>query len=139
MKKFEINLCNDIQMNLIGRREKINRNSLEKLFPSKEIIKQAYSRKLQYDMWDKKSPIYVYNIFESTIRKMLNKGQIKEMFLYPIFTSPCVAFSDKKSAEIYKQVQDTIDNKIQERVKESFKIGYSNLAEVKTIRTDIKQ
>ena len=139
MKKFEINLCNDIQMNLIGRREKINRNSLEKLFPSKEIIKQAYSRKLQYDMWDKKSPIYVYNIFESTIRKMLNKGQIKEMFLYPIFTSPGVAFSDKKSAEIYKQVQDTIDNKIQERVKESFKIGYSNLVEVNTTRTDIKQ
>lgn len=61
------------------------------------------------------------------------------MFLYPIFTSPCVAFSDKKSAEIYKQVQDTIDNKIQERVKESFKIGYSNLAEVNTTRTDIKQ
>lgn len=40
----------------------MNRNSLEKLFPSKELIKQAYSRKLCYDMWDKKSPIYVYNI-----------------------------------------------------------------------------
>ena len=102
---------------------------------SKEIIKHAYSRKLQYDTWDKQSPIYVYNIF----RKMSNKGQIKEMFLYPIFTSPCVAFSDKKSAEIYKQVQDTLDTKIQEKVKESFKMGYSNLVEVNKIRTDIEQ
>lgn len=117
----------------------INMNSLEKLFPSKEIIKQACSRKLQYDTWDKQSPVYVYNIFDSTIRKMSNKEQIKEMFLYPIFTSPCVAFSDKKSAEIYKQVQDTLDNKIQEKVKESFKMGYSNLVEVNKIGTDIEQ
>ncbi len=51
-------------MNLAGRRKMINMNSLEKLFPSKkELIKQAYSRKLRYDMWDKQSPIYVYNIF----------------------------------------------------------------------------
>mgnify|MGYP006981745737 FL=1 len=70
---------------------------------------------------------------------MSNKGQIKEMFLYPIFTSPCVAFRIKKSAEIYKQVQDTLDTKIQEKVKESFKMGYSNLVEVNKIRTDIEQ
>lgn len=116
----------------------MNRNSLKKLFPSKEIIKQAYSRKLQYDTWDKKSPIYVYNIFDSTIRKMSNKGQIKEMFLYPIFTSPCVVFSDKKSAEIYKQVQDTLDNEIQERLRETFQNEHSNLVEVNKIGADIK-
>ena len=46
---------------------------------------------------------------------------------------------DKKSAEIYKQVQDTLDTKIQEKVKESFKMGYSNLVEVNKIRTDIEQ
>ena len=114
-------------------------NSLEKLFPSKEIIKQACSRKLQYDTWDKQSPVYVYNIFDSTIRKMSNKGQIKEMFLYPIFTSPCVAFSDKKQQKYISRYKIQLDNKIQRKGQRSFKMGYSNLVEVNKIGTDIEQ
>ena len=117
----------------------INMNSLEKLFPSKELIKQAYSRKLRYDMWDKQSPIYVYNIFDSTIRKMSNKGQIKEMFLYPIFTSPCVAFSDKNQQKYISRYKIHLILKFKKKVKESFKMGYSNLVEVNKIRTDIEQ
>ena len=57
----------------------------EKLKSKKESIKSAFSNRLTYDKWDKKSPIYAYSILTSEFEKIEDIKRIK--FLFAKFTS----------------------------------------------------
>lgn len=50
----------------------LNRDELlkEKLIDKKDDIKNVFANRLTYEKWDKKSPVYVYNIFNSEFEKI---------------------------------------------------------------------
>lgn len=105
----------------------MNRDELlkEKLISKKDVIKNAFTNRLTYDKWDKKSPVYAYSILTSEFEKIEDVKRIKFLLLPPNITPYTIFFSNKEDMETYKWVNDTIEKEMEDRIAEGF-TDYSN-------------
>lgn len=121
---------------LIGdKRESMNRDELLKkeVMSRKDAIKSAFSNRLTYDKWDKKSLIYTYNVLTSEVERIDDVQQIE--FLLRLFniTPYVIFFSNKKDVEAYKWVHDTIEKEIDDRIGEGFKDHIDDFVDYKDL------
>ena len=105
----------------------------KKLMSRKDAIKSAFSNRLIYDKWDKKSPVYAYSVLTSEIERIDDVQQI-EFLLYPFNITPYVVyFSNKEDLEAYKWIHDTIEKEIDDRIAEGFKDHISDFVDYKDL------
>lgn len=105
----------------------------KKLMSRKDAIKSAFSNRLIYDKWDKKSPVYAYSVLTSEVERIDDVKQI-EFLLYPFNITPYVVyFSNKEDLEAYKWVHDTIEKEIDDRIAEGFKDHISDFVDCKDL------
>ena len=105
----------------------------EKLKSKKESIKSAFSNRLTYDKWDKKSPIYAYSILTSEFEKIEDVKRIKFLLLPPNITPYTVFFSNKKDMETYKWINNTITKEIDDRIAEGFIDNFNSFDDYKNV------
>ena len=113
----------------------MNRDELLKkeIMSKKDTIKNAFLNRLTYDKWDKKSPVYDYNIVLSEFEKIDDVERI-EFLLRPFNIIPYVVyFSNKEDLEAYKWVHDTIEKEIDDRIAEGFKDHISDFVDCKDL------
>lgn len=91
----------------------------EILSPKKDDIKNALKSKVTLENWDENSPIYVYDMFLDIIKEYTNPKIIGNI-LMPINMKPYIAFSNRESAEIYQWLFKLIQQKISNKITESF-------------------
>lgn len=116
-------------------RWQMNRDELLKkeIMSKKDAIKNAFLNCLTYDKWDKKSPVYAYNIVLSEFEKIDDVERI-EFLLRPFNIIPYVVyFSNKEDLEAYKWVHDTIEKEIDDRISEGFKNHISDFVDCKDL------
>ena len=113
----------------------MNRDELLKkeIMSKKDTIKNAFLNRLTYDKWDKKSPVYDYNIVLSEFEKIDDVERI-EFLLRPFNIIPYVVyFSNKEDLEAYKWIHDTIEKEIDDRIAEGFKDHISDFVDCKDL------
>lgn len=113
----------------------MNRDELLKkeIMSKKDTIKNAFLNRLTYDKWDKKSPVYAYNIVLSEFEKIDDVERI-EFLLRPFNIIPYVVyFSNKEDLEAYKWIHDTIEKEIDDRIAEGFKDHISDFVDCKDL------
>lgn len=112
----------------------MDRNELlkEKFMSKKDAIKNAFSNRLTYDKWDKKSPIYAYSVLTSEFEKIEDVKRIDFLLQLP-YRPYTVFFSNKKDMETYKWIHDTIEKEIDDRIVESFTDHFNSFVDYKDI------
>ena len=113
----------------------MNRDELLKkeIMSKKDTIKNAFLNRLTYDKWDKKSPVYAYNIVLYEFEKIDDVERI-EFLLHPFNITPYVVyFSNKEDLEAYKWIHDTIEKEIDDRIAEGFKDHTSDFVDCKDL------
>ena len=105
----------------------------EKLKSKKESIKSAFSNRLTYDKWDKKSPIYAYSILTSEFEKIEDVKRIKFLLLPPNIIPYTVFFSNKKDMETYKWINNTITKEIDDRIAERSIDNFNSFVDYKDV------
>lgn len=102
----------------------------EKFMSKKDVIKNAFSNRLTYDKWDKKSPIYAYSVLTSEFEKIEDVKSIDFLLQLP-YSPYTVFFSNKKDMETYKWIHDTIAKEIDDRIVESFTDNFNSFVDYK--------
>lgn len=105
----------------------------EKFMSKKDAIKNAFSNRLTYDKWDKKSPIYAYSMLTSEFEEIKDIKRIKFLLLPLNITPYTVFFSNKKDMETYKWINDTITKEIDDRIIEGFTDNFNSFINYKDI------
>ena len=72
-----------------------------------------------YENWDKKSPVFVYDMLTGNIEKIEDLDSI-EWILFKYLFKYCIAFTNKEASEIYKWLYDTIAHEIDNRICKGF-------------------
>lgn len=113
----------------------MNRDELLKkeMMSKKEAIKSTFLNRLTYDKWDKKSPVYVYNILTSEIEETDDIKRIKLLLCLFNVTPYANCFLNKEDAETYKWVHDTIEKEIDDRIAEGFKEHIDDFVDCKDL------
>lgn len=104
----------------------------EKFMSKKDAIKNAFSNRLTYDKWDKKSPIYAYSVLTSEFEKIVDVKRIDFLLQLP-YRPYTVFFSNKKDMETYKWSHDTTTKEIDDRIIESFTDNFNSFVNYKDI------
>lgn len=95
----------------------LNRDELlkEKLIDKKDDIKNVFANRLTYEKWDKKSPVYVYNIFNSEFEKIDDISRISFLLRAP-YGQYTLFFSNENDVKIYKWLMNTVEDEINNRI-----------------------
>ena len=94
---------------------------LKELFLSKKNeVEECFKKRITYENWDKKTPVYFYNILDGSIKEFTHENLILNL-LFPLNKGIHVAFPNRKLAETYKWTIDTIEKEVDERINSGFK------------------
>ena len=107
----------------------------EKFMSKKDAIKRAFSNRLTYNKWDKKSPVYAYSVLTSEFEKIEDIKRIDFLLQLP-YRPYTVFFSNKEEMETYKWIHDTITKEIDDRITESFTDNLNSFVNYKDISLD---
>lgn len=87
----------------------------ERLLSEKDKINECFKKRITYENWDKKTPVYFYNILDGSIKEYTHENLILN-FLFPLNQGICVAFPTKEIAETYKWIIDMIVEEVDSRI-----------------------